>query len=77
MTNKKDDPETTKALKLLASKMAQGIDVDAEIDALLKTKMPERDLEVEGAWERSHRPGEINEDEIDAKVCKHRARKAR
>jgi len=77
MTNKKDDPETTKALKLLASKMAQGIDVEDEIDALLNTKMFERDLEVEGAWERSHRPGEINVDEIDAKVCKHRARKAR
>jgi uncharacterized protein YqfA (UPF0365 family) len=77
MFNKKDeDPETTKALELLALKLAQGINIDDEIDALLNTKMPDRDLEIEMAWERGHRPGEINEEEIDAKIRKIKSKRS-
>jgi hypothetical protein len=58
-----ENPETTKALELIASKLTKGENVDAELDELLGTRMPERDLETERAWECNRMRQEIDEGE--------------
>jgi hypothetical protein len=53
-----ENPETTKALELIASRLAKGENVDAELDELLGTQMTERDLEAEKAWELTRQANE-------------------
>jgi hypothetical protein len=51
---KTKDRGKLRALELIALKLKQGVkylDFEKELDKLLKTELPERDLETEGAWE--------------------------